>query len=708
MPRTESECTIGSCEEEEVSITPILEVGLPVGSEDDDELSSGKTFMTLRERRQIKLGLRRVLPLNVLIPHGRITEKNKRWYEALKKVWHHTDPWQSFHLDTLPEQPALRHRYNPIKQKWYQDEVTVKMETKPFNRGAMRQCYRLKKLSTFSKQRSWKHAGNYVAKKYMESVDRSVYFEDVKLQMDAKLWGDEYNRHNPPKKIDIFQMYVIELVREEGSPLFHLEHFIEGEYIKYNSNSGFVEDTKQCRHTPQAFSHFTFERSGHELIVVDIQGVGDLYTDPQIHTMDGLQYGDGNLGTKGMALFFRSHECNEICRGMGLAEFDLSPAERDAIASHHATSPSSVTEVNTRAMGHVVSPSSEDRHDLKKMLSNSRMRASSSVSDASSTAGDDESTKILVSPRISIDSGLPSSEYSPTGNSGFIEEAGHMDKNSEDGSELSNSFHHRSRFYSMSSDNYDTSEYSNSVGASITKTLEQKFGLPKRASNVFAENLLRGSDDFHLGDSILGQVHHDLAKYHEIGRFALDGNEDLIDWESALFHEENAADLGIPEAITTMAKIYLHLPHDVLVSCTVPETEENTNKGVDFMAQAAAANDRASILYMAKAFETGNGLGTLRQRSHKEATHWYQIALQTLDHDDHGEFDATMSDPNYLILAKQAELFLAGEFDLDADPSRAGELYTEAADEAMTAMKGRLANQYYMKAEEAWSLVEEE
>lgn len=62
----------------------------------------------------------------------------------------------------------------------------------------------------------------------------------------------------------------------------------QGEYIKYNSNSGFVEDSKQCRHTPQAFSHFTFERSGHELIVVDIQGVGDLYTDPQIHTMDGV------------------------------------------------------------------------------------------------------------------------------------------------------------------------------------------------------------------------------------------------------------------------------------------------------------------------------------------------------------------------------------------------------------------------------------
>lgn len=36
-----------------------------------------------------------------------------------------------------------------------------------------------------------------------------------------------------------------------------------------------------------------------------------------------------------------------------------------------------------------------------------------------------------------------------------------------------------------------------------------------------------------------------------------------------------------------------------------------------------------------------------------------------------------------------------------------GDLFTEAADAAMEAMKGRLANQYYMKAEEAWSMMEE-
>ena len=35
----------------------------------------------------------------------------------------------------------------------------------------------------------------------MEEVARETYFQDVKLQMDAKLWGEEYNRHNPPKKV---------------------------------------------------------------------------------------------------------------------------------------------------------------------------------------------------------------------------------------------------------------------------------------------------------------------------------------------------------------------------------------------------------------------------------------------------------------------------------------------------------------------------
>jgi hypothetical protein len=36
----------------------------------------------------------------------------------------------------------------------------------------------------------------------MDPVERDVYFIDVQLQMDAKLWGEEFNRHNPPKKVN--------------------------------------------------------------------------------------------------------------------------------------------------------------------------------------------------------------------------------------------------------------------------------------------------------------------------------------------------------------------------------------------------------------------------------------------------------------------------------------------------------------------------
>lgn len=58
-----------------------------------------------------------------------------------------------------------------------------------------------KKLSNFLHTQQWKGASNYVAKRYIESVDRDVYFEDVCLQMEAKLWGEEYNRHKPPKQV---------------------------------------------------------------------------------------------------------------------------------------------------------------------------------------------------------------------------------------------------------------------------------------------------------------------------------------------------------------------------------------------------------------------------------------------------------------------------------------------------------------------------
>ena len=35
----------------------------------------------------------------------------------------------------------------------------------------------------------------------MKEEARECYFEDVRVQMDAKLWGEEYTKKNPPKKV---------------------------------------------------------------------------------------------------------------------------------------------------------------------------------------------------------------------------------------------------------------------------------------------------------------------------------------------------------------------------------------------------------------------------------------------------------------------------------------------------------------------------
>ena len=37
----------------------------------------------------------------------------------------------------------------------------------------------------------------------------------------------------------------------------------------------------------QVFSHFSYEFTRGKMMVVDIQGIGTLYTDPQIHTING-------------------------------------------------------------------------------------------------------------------------------------------------------------------------------------------------------------------------------------------------------------------------------------------------------------------------------------------------------------------------------------------------------------------------------------
>jgi len=64
-----------------------------------------------------------------------------------------------------------------------------------------------------------------------------------------------------------------------------------------------------------------------------------------------------------------------------------------------------------------------------------------------------------------------------------------------------------------------------------------------------------------------------------------------------------------------------------------------------------------------------------------------------------------MDDPPYVLLSRQAEIWLNGEAS-QKDSNRAGELFSKAAESATACMKGKLANKYYMMAEEAWAAEE--
>lgn len=98
---------------------------------------------------------------------------------------------------------------------------------------------------------------------------------------------------------------------------------------------------------PQAFSHFSFDKSERKLLVCDLQGVLDQskrppvfeLTDPVIHSnfrQRKHKYGRTDHGRDGIKKFFSTHQCNDLCKLLGLSDVRERSRTRSRTRGHRA------------------------------------------------------------------------------------------------------------------------------------------------------------------------------------------------------------------------------------------------------------------------------------------------------------------------------------------------------------------------------------
>ncbi|KAF5595665.1 kinase [Fusarium pseudocircinatum] len=196
-------------------------------------------------------------------------------------------------------------------------KLDINARSKPFAEGSLRVAAYARPAATTSKfvLKSFKHTEHKLAN----------LIEDMRMQALCKAFALEFNGLSKSSQpIDFITTLCLQDMSRgsKSDDNLSLEPFIEGEYIKYNSNGVYVleDDTNPFNETAQAFSHFTFERSWGHFLVTDLQGVGNSFTDPAIQTKDPERFklGETNLGEEGFKFFFALHECKATCRQLGL------------------------------------------------------------------------------------------------------------------------------------------------------------------------------------------------------------------------------------------------------------------------------------------------------------------------------------------------------------------------------------------------------
>ncbi|XP_051918788.1 transient receptor potential cation channel subfamily M member 7 isoform X3 [Hippocampus zosterae] len=228
---------------------------------------------------------------------------------------------------------------NNSMSSWAQRGLCAKIEflSKEEMGGGLRRA--LKVLCTWSEYDILKPGHLYIVKSFLPEVVetwQSIYKDDTVLhlclreiqqQRAAQKLTVAFNQIRPkpipysPRFLEVFLLYC-----HSAGQWFAIEECITGEFRKFNNNNGDeIAPTNLLEETMLAFSHWTYEYTRGELLVLDLQGVGDILTDPSVIKSGekgsyDMIFGPANLGDEAIRNFRAKHRCNSCCRKLKLPD----------------------------------------------------------------------------------------------------------------------------------------------------------------------------------------------------------------------------------------------------------------------------------------------------------------------------------------------------------------------------------------------------
>ncbi|NXF39770.1 TRPM6 protein, partial [Nyctibius bracteatus] len=149
-----------------------------------------------------------------------------------------------------------------------------------------------------------------------------------------------------PRFLEVFLIYC-----HSANQWLTIEKYMTGEFRKYNNNNGDeITPSSLLEELMLAFSHWTYVYTRGELLVLDLQGVGENLTDPSVIKPEDkksgkMVFGPANLGEGAIRNFITKHRCNSCCRRLKLPDLRRSDYTLERV------SPAFETEVETGTRG---------------------------------------------------------------------------------------------------------------------------------------------------------------------------------------------------------------------------------------------------------------------------------------------------------------------------------------------------------------------